>query len=42
MRLGYPGITEFYIHPEWNIAPLANDIALVKLPENVIFNGNRN
>lgn len=31
--------TEFIVHEEWNSQLVRNDIALVKLPETVHFNG---
>jgi len=29
---------EFIVHPNWNKTTLANDIALIKLPEKIQFN----
>ncbi len=31
--------TEAVIHPDWNPLTIANDIALIKLPQKIEFNG---
>ena len=31
---------ESIVHPDWNPFTVANDIALIKLPEKIEFNGN--